>query len=131
MASIIYLDSSAVVKLVVAESESRALQTWLRANPLQATCGLARTEVMRAVHGIGPDGVSRAWSVLRHLQIIALDDGLLDRAGLVEPTALRSLDAILLAAALSLGDHLSAVVTYDQRMMEGAAALGLPTASPA
>lgn len=130
MASTTYLDSSAIVKLVVAESESGALQTWLRANPSQATCGLARTEVIRAVRGVGPHALARARSVLRRLQIIALDDGLLDRAGFMDPAALRSLDAIHLAAALDLGDDLSEIVTYDRRMIEGATALGLPTASP-
>ncbi len=129
MASTAYLDSSALVKLVIAEPESAALRAWLRDNPSQATCGLARTEVMRAVRGIDSGG-PRTHSVLRRLQIIALNDELLDQAGLLEPGNMRSLDAIHLAAALALGSDLNEVVTYDRRMIEGATALGLRTASP-
>jgi predicted nucleic acid-binding protein len=69
----------------------------------------------------------------RHLEsihLIRLDDDLLDRAADLDPPAMRSLDAIHLAAALSLGDDLAAVITYDERMSDGAQALGLPVLSP-
>jgi predicted nucleic acid-binding protein len=69
----------------------------------------------------------------RHLgaiNLIRLDDALLDRAGELDPPSLRSLDAIHLASALALGADLGVVITYDDRMLHGAAALGLPTASP-
>lgn len=62
--------------------------------------------------------------------MIQLDDERLDLAGELEPSPLRSLDAIHLAAALELGDELEALVTYDERMAEGARALGLPVAAP-
>lgn len=130
MVTTAYLDSSAVVKLVIAEPGSAALRVWLRDNPSLTTCGLARTEVMRAVKGV-ESGATRTRSVLRCLQIIDLNDALLDQAGLLEPANMRSLDAIHLAAALALGGELSAVVTYDRRMIEAATELGLPTASPA
>ena len=65
------------------------------------------------------------------LSLIALDDALLDRASDLGPSDLRSLDAIHLAAALSLGDDLGAVVTYDDRMAAAATGLGLVVAQPA
>jgi len=43
---------------------------------------------------------------------------------------LRSLDAIHLVSALGLGAELSVLVSYDARMREFAAQLGIPTASP-
>jgi predicted nucleic acid-binding protein len=67
--------------------------------------------------------------LLGEIDLIHLDDGLLDLAGELQP-ALRSLDAIHLAAALELGDELDAVVTYDARMARGAEALGLRVAAP-
>ena len=50
--------------------------------------------------------------------------------GELDPGVLRSLDAIHLAAALSMGDDLEGIVTYDARFEEAALALGLPTIAP-
>jgi hypothetical protein len=69
--------------------------------------------------------------VVNGLELVAIDDRLLDEAAFVDPMIIRSLDAIHLAAAPSLGSDLDVVVSYDQRMLEGARLLGLPTASPA
>jgi len=55
---------------------------------------------------------------------------LLDDAGTMLPSRLRSLDAIHLAAARRAGDSLRAVITYDTRMLSAAAELGISTASP-
>ena len=125
-----YLDSSALVKLVVHESESDALRAWIDPSMRLATCGLARTEVVRAVMGDGEAIQARAREVIRRLDVIALDDSLLDSAALLEPSSLRTLDAIHVAAALALGDDLLAFVAYDRRLVVAAEALGLPTASP-
>lgn len=125
-----YLDSSALVKLVVREPESSALRRWARGRAAFASCDLARTEVIRAVRPAGDDAVARARMLLRRIDLIALDDDLLDSAAMIRPETLRSLDAIHLAAALALGDDLAAVITYDRRMLEGASSLGLPIESP-
>jgi predicted nucleic acid-binding protein len=61
---------------------------------------------------------------------VRLHDDLLTRAAELDPPTLRSLDAIHLAAALELAADLGVIVTYDDRMLEGAAALGLTTTSP-
>lgn len=126
-----YFDSSALVKLVVREPESAALRRWARSADGFATCALARTELIRAVAPSGPSAIARARALLRRIDLIALDDVLLDAAAGIGPRTLRTLDAIHLAAAIALGDDLTAVVTYDRRMATGAEALGLPVVSPA
>lgn len=67
--------------------------------------------------------------LLDDLFLVALDDALLDAAGELA-VDVRSLDAIHLAAARSLGRDLGAVVTYDERMIRGARELGLEVCSP-
>jgi predicted nucleic acid-binding protein len=126
-----YLDSSALVKTVVEEPESGALIEWLVGERELAACDLVRVEAIRAVRVSDPGAVERARSVLRTLTMIRLDPPLLDRAAEMEPASLRSLDAIHLAAALSLGSDLAGVVTYDVRMAEAAERLGLAVAAPA
>lgn len=127
----VYLDSSALVKLVVIERESAALRSYLRREPDRLSCALARTEVLRAVRPIGPAAVEAARRILRNVNLVRLDDALLDAAGLLEPVGMRSLDAIHLAAAQLVAPSLHAVITYDGRMATAAAALGLPVAAPA
>jgi predicted nucleic acid-binding protein len=127
----VYLDSSALVKLVVLEPESRALRAYLRREPERVSCGLARTEVLRAVRPLGPAAIETARRLLRSVNLVRLDDTLLDAAGVLEPLALRSLDAVHLAAAQLVAPALRAVVTYDRRMADAAAALGFPVAAPA
>jgi predicted nucleic acid-binding protein len=126
---VVYLDSSALVKLVVAEVESRALRRYLRRHP-ERICALARTEVLRAARKTGGRSLQRARHVLRRVNLVRLDDALLDAAGLLEPRIVRSLDAIHLAAAQLVSNELHAFVTYDRRMAEGAALLGFTVEAP-
>lgn len=128
--SVLYLDSSAIVKLVVREPESAALRRFLRGQVARASCGLARVEVPRAVAAHGPAATERAHRILAGLHLIQLDEPLLDAAGGLEIAALRNLDAIHLTAARELGKDLARVVTYDRRMRIPAATLRLPVADP-
>ncbi len=129
----IYLDSCAIVKLVVAEAESPALRDYLRARPseLPVTSALARVEVIRAVRGHGAAARAAAIAALDRIDQMPLVDPLLDDAGQVGSGALRSLDAIHLASATALEDGLTAFVTYDQRLASAAAGVGLPVHAPA
>jgi len=131
MATVIYLDSSAIVKLIIAEVGSDALRAWLEDRPRRAASAIARTEVLSAVRPEGPAAIAAARSILYAVDLVAIDDSILDAAALLRPPTLRTLDAIHLATALSIGEDLASLVTYDRRMIEGATALGLPTASPA
>jgi predicted nucleic acid-binding protein len=131
-AEVAYLDTSAAVKLLMIEPESQALRRWLRGQPERASAALLRVELVRAVRRAGlPRLIPEARRLLAGVHLIRLDDALLDRADDLDPTELRSLDSIHLAAAASLGDDLAAVVSYDERLLAAAASMGLPTATPA
>ena len=127
-----YLDSSAILKLIVREPESAALLVFLAAEDEHASSGLAGVEVGRALWRIdaGQQVRERAAEVLERISLIRMDEVILEEAAALEPASLRSLDAIHLASALALGNELSAVVTYDRRMAEGAILCGLETAAP-
>jgi predicted nucleic acid-binding protein len=126
-----YLDSSALVKLVVAEPGSDELVAFLGERPVRVSCALARVEVVRAVYPQGPGAaVVRAREILKAVRLLRLDDQLLDDAASIDSRVLRSLDAIHLAAARQFGDRLREVVTYDRRMFDAATALGLTAVAP-
>lgn len=128
----LYFDSSALVKLVHAEPESAALTQFIADHPdeLAATSELARTEVVRAVAGDGSVAAGDARRLLSRLAQLDVTTAILDAAADLPPSPpLRSLDAIHLASARTVGD-LRAVVTYDRRMVDAAQALGLPVVTP-
>jgi predicted nucleic acid-binding protein len=127
---VVYLDSSAIVKLIVAEPESTELQRYLAQHRGRATCSLAKVEVTRAVRAHGTAALRRTRNMLRRLDLVTIDDELLDDAATLDAGVLRSLDAIHLAAARIFGDDLVAVVTYDARMAKAAEHLGLPVEAP-
>jgi predicted nucleic acid-binding protein len=129
--TVAYLDSSALVKLVVAEPQSSALRRHLRSRRVRVSCALARVEVIRAVRDQGRQATARARRVLARTRLLRLDDALLDAAASLGGGVLRSLDAIHLAAAQTLGAQLREVVTYDTRMTQAATSIGLATAAPA
>jgi predicted nucleic acid-binding protein len=126
----LYVDSSALVKLAVREPETAALRRYLgRRRPLVSS-SLARTEVIRALQPFGPDAVRRGREVLARVDLLRLTDRILDAAGLLTPSDLRSLDAIHLASAEQLGSDLRGFVTYDKRLAKAAADRGLRVIRP-
>ena len=130
----VYLDSSALVKLVQREAESSALLAFLRRHRSDArvTSALARVEVVRAVLAAGPEAIAHARRQLARVDQVNLERALLDDAAtLAAGSVLRSPDAIHLASARSIGADLRAVVTYDRRMAQAAAAIGLAVQAPA
>ena len=129
----LYLDSSALVKLVQREAESEALRGYLRSHrgDERVASELVRVEVVRSVLGGGPAAVAHARRQLARLYLVVMDRDVLDRAATLAPaTLLRSLDAIHLATAQLLGAELRAVLTYDVRMAAASTAFGLVVASP-
>lgn len=125
-----YLDSSAIVKLAVQEPESAALRRFLRRRRPLVSSALARTEVARALLPLGPEAVRRGQDVLSRIELARVNDRVLAAAGTLLPPELRSLDAIHLATARQLGESLALVVTYDDRLAEGARLQGWKVASP-
>ncbi len=125
----LYLDTSAVVKLLLVEKESRAFGAFL-GDQNWGSSALLRTELVRALRRVDPTVVPRALDVLALGNLLVIDTHVLDTAARLSPSSLRSLDAIHLASALQLGDELTAFVAYDDRLLAAASALGLPVASP-
>jgi predicted nucleic acid-binding protein len=130
---LIYLDSSALVKLILEESESRALARWLaeRADLALVSSAIHRAEVPRAIWRANPSALPRSLRQVRGVEKIGLSTDVLDSAAAVPPQSLRALDAIHLASALSVRRELTAFVAYDKRLLAAAKDAGLPTASPA
>lgn len=91
---------------------------------------ILRTEALRAVRHLGSDALATVRDGLRNVDLVAIDDRILDAAGVLEPQIQRTLDAIHVATALSIGDDLAEIVTYDDRMAEAARLLGLQVTSP-
>jgi len=127
----LYLDSSAVVKLVFEEAETSALESFLIDRPLRVSSSLVCVEVMRAVRSVGDGLVSRhAKQVLAALTLIAPDAALLAEAADLDPISLRALDAIHLATAVTLVPDLDGIVVYDLRLADAARHAGLTVWAP-
>ena len=126
----LYLDTSAAVKLLIVEKESSALRAYLSDHDW-ASSALVRTELVRALLRADPSVVPRALDLLAQGNLLIIDTQVLDTAARLSPPSLRSLDAIHLASALQLRDELTAFVAYDGRLLAAASALGMPVASPA
>jgi uncharacterized protein len=127
----IYLDTSAALKLVVAEPETGALELWLaeHAGIPRVSSRLLRIEMLRAVTRAVPHQMSRANLVLSAIALLSMDD-VAPAAEVTGDKTLRSLDAIHLATAHEIRTDLSAFVCYDKRLRDSAHALGLPIEAP-
>ncbi len=128
----IYLDSSALLKLVFEEPESAALDNWLsaRSDLPVVSSELAKVEVVRACRPMEANALPGARALLAALDLIPLTGDVLDDAADVGETLLPSLDAIHLASALTIRDELSAFIAYDLRLGDAAAFAGLPVMRP-
>jgi predicted nucleic acid-binding protein len=133
--ALFYMDSSALVKLVLDEPESDALQSFLTDADL-VSCELVLTEIPRAIRRATFDDrelldllISRAQELLDGVALVALDRALLLVAGALAEPSLRALDAIHIAAAIDLFP-LDAMVTYDERQAAAARLTGIRTVSP-
>lgn len=124
-----YFDPSATVRLMVGDASADAMAAFAQGG-LWFSCDLARTEVVRAIARRRPDDVPDAITALHTMVLISLTKDMYEMAGRLQPARLRSLDAIHVAAALSLGDDLTAFITYDDRQAEAARLNGLRVVSP-
>ncbi len=126
----IYLDTSALAKLIVREAETAALGQWLRprAAQLWVTSIIGRVELVRmATRCAAADG---AHLLLAGLDTIPLTEHVADVAQSTGSATLRTLDAIHLASALSVRDELTAFCCYDRRLLDAAGDAGLPVRAP-
>jgi predicted nucleic acid-binding protein len=128
----IYLDTSAALKLVIPEAETPALEMWIaeRAVVPRVSSRLLRIEMLRSVARNAPERASRANVILSSIAALSIDD-IAPTAEVIGDRTLRSLDAIHLATAHQLRTELTAFVCYDKRLSDSARMLGLPVEAPA
>lgn len=123
-----YFDSSAAAKLLVREAESADVMRWADDDDIEAVSSLLmETELRRMAerHGLPQEAVS---AVLRKFDLFEIPSWEYRAAGLIPGKDLRSLDALHIAAAIRV--EADALVTYDVRMRDAAAAIGLAVIRP-
>jgi predicted nucleic acid-binding protein len=129
-----YLESSALVKLVIEEERSHALRDWLR--ELEERGGavfasdLGRTEAYRAVVRAAPELAREVGPLVDDLARVEVSERDFVQARVLQPPSMRTLDALHLAVVLGHDGRPAGIVTYDQRIIEAAAMLGIRTATP-
>jgi len=125
-----YLDASAVVKLVVAEKETAALENYVVSSRGLLTSRLCATEVLRAAARTTRRVLQQAEQVLEAFVLVDVSAAVLDRAARLSPHTLRTLDAIHLATATGLDVAGLEFVCYDDRLAAAAKAAGLRLRQP-
>ena len=130
--SLYYADTSAVIKLLVEESHSKAFAAFYdtHADAEWVSSALLRIELTRAVTRAMPVLLPDAHDLLLAFSFVAIDDDIVEGAMNEPDRGLRSLDAIHLATARVLGEDLDAIVSYDDRLLKAATDAGLATSSP-
>lgn len=130
----IYLETSALVKLIRIEAESDDLSDWLnqRIEMRWITSALTEIELPRAIRAVAPEGLYAVPSVLARLDRFEIDEVIRSTAAAYPDPTLRSLDAIHLATAQIAASTapLTALVTYDNRLSAAAVALGTTVVTP-
>jgi predicted nucleic acid-binding protein len=129
----LYLDASAIVKLVKSERETEALGEFIRSHPDAISSALAEVEVARAVWRLRDPsgGAQRAAAVFERIALVPMNREVLAEAARVEVPSLRALDAIHLATALLHREDIDGLVTYDRRLASAARSSGITVVAPA
>jgi predicted nucleic acid-binding protein len=129
-AQLVYLDTSAFVKLVRAEPETRALVAALHGAERLVASEILEVEALRAVRRERAS-MNTARAQLDGIRLLPMHADIRARASALEPPHLRSLDAIHLATALSVADRLDCLYTYDERLAAAARRARLDVKAPA
>lgn len=130
--SVFYLDTSAALKLLKNEANSLPFTEFYdgHTGDIWISSALLRVEMLRSVRRSLPAAVPDARDLLEAFDYLAVHDEVIETAmAEFEPT-LRSLDAIHLATARTLGADLDALVTYDDRLADAAGGVGIAVLSP-
>ena len=124
-----YLDSSAILKLILAETESKALVNFLSEETITST--ISRVEVIRTLNRMYPLSVIKGKEILSNFLLTPMNPAILSSAeNFPESITLRSLDAIQVATVIFLDKSVEGVVTYDKQMIKNAKELGIKVVSP-
>ncbi len=131
--TVVYVDTSALLKRVIVEAESPAVRRVLREHhadkALLTASSLAWVEVWRSLRRAGANDVeATAQAALAGIAEFPLTEAVLRRARRVGTDELRSLDAIHLASAIAVGAE--SVLTYDDRLAQAAESAGLSVLAP-
>ena len=124
-----YIDSSAIIKLIKPELETKTL---LQQLPRAITTSqISRVEVIRTINVNFAELLEDAYDILSDIPMVAVDHSvLLATENLPAFIKLRALDSIHIATAFSMKSEIEGVVTYDKEMVKAASALGFKTMSP-
>jgi uncharacterized protein len=130
---VIYFDTSALVKLVFDETESKALAEWVmvRADVPKVSSDLSTIELLGTCRRVDEGALESANVLLSGIDFLPMDRAIVDKAATLDPSELRSLDAIHLASALSVKESLTALVAFDAQLCSAAAQVGIEVVSPA
>jgi len=134
--TLVYLDSSAAVKLILREDDSNPLQRFIQGeNPWQQALrlvgsDLVRVETLRACARSHPQGAAKASELMRAISLVRISPAHIALGATHPPPELRTLDALHLVTALTLTPELVGMLTYDQRLGASASAAGIKTFSP-
>jgi predicted nucleic acid-binding protein len=127
---VIYADTSALAKLVIAESETPALRDWISEQDARlVTNSIGVVELRRLAARVSQQAVETATRLLGRIDRLALTPAALALAAQLPPAELRTLDALHLGSAAELLD-LQVVLSYDRRLADAAAGYGLPVVAP-
>lgn len=124
-----YLDSSAILKLILDEKERVSLLKELGGKSV--TSRISRVEVKRTVTRLAPEHLVLAHSELEKIEFFPASIGVLNIAeGFTSKVTLRTLDAIHVATVIFLGSAIEGLISYDKQMIKNAKELGIKVISP-
>ena len=111
----IYLDSSALVKLAIAERESAGLLSWLAEQPnlVRVSSSVIRVEVPRAVWRAEPSALPESYLVIRRTAEIELTGEVLGQAARARPVTLGAGCDPLASAGVAARTHVVVSTTSD------------------
>jgi uncharacterized protein len=127
---LIYIDTSALLRMVFPDDTTPALESFINGDADLISSVLVRVDARRGTARRAPQRLPRVDLLLDRVNVIGIDDAVIESAGRLPDPLLRSLDAIHLATALLIRDDIDAVLTYDNRLADAAAAHGLVVLSP-
>ena len=124
-----YIDSSAILKLLIFEKESTTLAQFLDV-PVK-TSAISRVEVIRSLNRISPEKIAEGQAALYRFEMIPVSSSILSLAeNFPAVITLKSLDAIHVATVVFLNKTIRGLITYDKAMIKNAKELGIKVVSP-
>lgn len=117
------------MKYVFAEPERPAMVKALTSQAISSE--LARLEVKRAVYRINPKDIALTNEELSRVNFVSISNQVLTVAeSFTGSVTLATLDAIHVATAISLGNQIEGIITYDKQMVANAGLMGIKVLSP-